>query len=170
MRSLWLTHWTTIGGLALVALAGAISLCTWAPGCFLNAAPTIQTTPAKQTTPARDSSKGETMFRTPTEPRIEHVDASDFETKVLRSESPVLVDFYADWCGPCRALSPVLEELARENPGAKIVKVDVDENPELAVRYRVDTIPRLMVFKEGQPVAQHSGLANKARLNALLQR
>ena len=110
------------------------------------------------------------MLRTPTEPRVEHVDTAEFETKVLRSDLPVLVDFYADWCGPCRALSPVLEELARENPAAKIVKVNVDESPELAVRYRVDTIPRLMVFKDGKPVAQHSGLANKARLNALLQR
>jgi len=175
MKSFRFTHWTTVGGLALVALAGAISLCTWAPGCFLSAAPAKQTPPKKQSTqttePSRtEPSRGETMLRTPTEPRIEHVDTAQFESKVLRSESPVLVDFYADWCGPCRALSPVLEELARENPGARIVKVDVDENPELAVRYRVDTIPRLVVFKDGQPVAQHSGLANKARLNALLQR
>jgi len=170
MRSFWFTHWTTLGGLALFALAGAISLCTWSPGCFLSAAPAKQATPAKQSTQTTEPSRGETMLRTPTEPRVEHVDTAEFETKVLRSDLPVLVDFYADWCGPCRALSPVLEELARENPAAKIVKVNVDESPELAVRYRVDTIPRLMVFKDGKPVAQHSGLANKARLNALLQR
>jgi len=171
MKSFWLSHWTTLGGVALLALAGTISLCTWTPGCLLNAAPADSTVPEKPTTPARDLSlRGETMLRVPAEPRIEHVDTADFATKVLRAELPVLVDFYADWCGPCRALSPVLEEFARENPGAKVVKINVDENPELAARYRVDAIPRLMVFKDGRATATHSGLANKARLTALLQR
>ncbi len=110
------------------------------------------------------------MLRAPTGPGIDHADATDFDRKVLRSDVPVLVDFYADWCGPCRAMSPVLEELARENPSVKIVKVNVDESPELASQYRVDAIPRLMVFKGGQPTAQHSGVANKTRLNALLSR
>jgi hypothetical protein len=65
MRSFWFTHWTTVGGLALVALAGAVSLCTWAPGCFLSAAPAKQTTPPKQSTQTIEPSRGETMFRPP---------------------------------------------------------------------------------------------------------
>lgn len=108
------------------------------------------------------------MLRTENLSRVHHADVTDFDRQVLRSEVPVLVDFYADWCGPCRALSPVLEELARETPNAKIVKVNVDDNPELAMQYRVDSIPRLIVFKNGRPVAQHSGLASKNYLKSLL--
>jgi thioredoxin 1 len=99
---------------------------------------------------------------------IEHVDAGNFESQVLRSEVPVLVDFYAEWCGPCRALSPMLEELARENPGTKIVKINVDENPDLAAEYAVDSIPNLLVFKGGGPVARHRGLADKTALKKIL--
>jgi thioredoxin 1 len=164
MTSFWQQNWTTMGGAALLLLAGGISMCSWTPGCFLSAAPKPQTVQTKQRT-------GEpTMLRAETTNRIQHADAADFDREVLRSEMPVLVDFYADWCGPCRALSPVLEEVARENPGAKIVKVNVDENPELALQYRVDSIPRLIVFKGGRPVAQHSGMANKSYLKALLAR
>jgi thioredoxin 1 len=110
------------------------------------------------------------MLRVQPENTVLHVNAEDFAAEVLRSETPVLVDFYADWCGPCRALSPVLEQVARENPNSKIVKVNVDDNAELAQQYRVDSIPRLIVFKNGRPVAQHSGLASKAHLNTLLSR
>lgn len=106
----------------------------------------------------------------PTRRAIEHTDEGDFALKVLRSEVPVLVDFYADWCMPCRMLGPVLEELAREVPSVRIVKVNVDENPELAMRYRVTSIPYLVVFRDGKPVAQHLGLADKATLRALLNR
>lgn len=102
--------------------------------------------------------------------RIEYANVLDFDEKVLRSDVPVLVDFYADWCGPCRAMSPVLEQLAGENLNIKIVKVNVDENPHIALQYRVDAIPRLMVFKQGRPTAQHSGIAGKAHLAAMLNR
>jgi len=102
--------------------------------------------------------------------RVEHVDQADFEQQVLRSPVPVLVDFYADWCGPCRAIAPVLEELARETPRARIVKVNVDDNPELAAQYRISAIPQLLVFANGEVVAQHLGLASKAELKALLHR
>lgn len=100
---------------------------------------------------------------------IEHVEAESFTQRVLRSEVPVLVDFYADWCGPCRALAPLLEDFARENPDARIVKVNVDENPELAVRYGIESIPSLLVFREGRVTGQHVGLAGKTALKRLLR-
>lgn len=100
--------------------------------------------------------------------RIEHIDAGDFEKKVLRSEQPVLVDFYAEWCGPCKALSPVLEEFARETPNVKIVKINVDENYELAARYNIKSIPSLLVFKDSDLAARHMGLADKAGLKRLI--
>jgi thioredoxin 1 len=101
---------------------------------------------------------------------IEHVQADSFDQQVLRSKVPVLVDFYADWCGPCRALSPVLEELARENPDARIVKVNVDEAPEIAARYGIDSIPNLLVFRRGRVTGQQVGLASKGSLRRLLAR
>jgi len=100
--------------------------------------------------------------------RLEHAGEADFAEKVLQSEAPVLVDFYADWCGPCRALAPRLEELAREMPEAKIVKVNVDDSPELAARFRVSAIPTLAVFRGGRVAAQHLGLASKQQLRAML--
>jgi len=80
----------------------------------------------------------------------------------------VLVDFYATWCGPCKALAPTLEEVAVENPQAKVCKVDIDESPELAARYGVKSIPSLMVFKDGQVVARQNGLPSKNRLKTML--
>jgi len=106
----------------------------------------------------------------PTWRAIEHADEVNFSDKVLGAEGVVLVDFYADWCMPCRMLAPVLEELAREVPHLRIVKVDVDQNPELALRYRVNSIPYLLVFRDGKPVAQHLGFADKATLRALVTR
>ncbi len=101
---------------------------------------------------------------------VEHVGSADFESKVLRSDVPVLVGFYADWCGPCRALGPTLDQLARETPGAKVVKVNVDEASDLAAEYGVSAIPALMVFEGGRVTAQHVGMASKGELKALLAR
>jgi thioredoxin 1 len=96
------------------------------------------------------------------------VSTSTFDRHVLASEVPVLVDFYADWCGPCKALAPTLEQVAKENPQARVVKVNIDDSPELAARYGVRSVPRLMVFKNGQIAAQQNGVAGKTRLNAML--
>lgn len=100
--------------------------------------------------------------------QVLHVDQTQFDQVVLQSDVPVLVDFYADWCGPCRALAPALDQLAKEIPGAKVVKVNVDNNQELAVRYRVNSIPALMVFDGGQLTAQHAGLASLPQLKSML--
>jgi thioredoxin 1 len=99
---------------------------------------------------------------------VYHADESNFDQLVLNSDVPVLVDFYADWCGPCRMLAPVLEELAKETSDARIVKVNVDQAGQLASRYGIESIPSLKVFKDGKVVDEHVGLANKARLKSLL--
>ena len=110
------------------------------------------------------------MFtRTATKSSVEHVNQNDFSQIVLDADVPVLVDFYADWRGPCRLIGPVLNELASETTSAKIVKVDVDRNPELAARYRISSIPNLLVFKDGKVVRSHVGLADKAQLKALIE-
>ena len=82
----------------------------------------------------------------------------NFEEEVLQSELPVLVDFYADWCGPCKMMAPVVENLAKELEGkCKVGKCNIDENMALAQKYRVVSIPTFMVFKEGQPIATFMG-------------
>ena len=103
------------------------------------------------------------------ERKVEYAGTESFTREVLESEIPTLVDFYADWCGPCKMIAPVLEEVAREIPAAKVVKVDVDANPGLASRYGISSIPTLLVFKDGQIVSQQVGLVGKAQLKALLE-
>jgi thioredoxin 1 len=102
--------------------------------------------------------------------QIQHADEASFRNLVLNSDVPVLVDFYADWCGPCRSLAPVLEELAAEVPGARVVKVNVDDSPNLAAKYGVDGIPSLKVFTNGTVTGELVGLASKSQLRALLSR
>jgi thioredoxin 1 len=96
------------------------------------------------------------------------VTTATFEEQVLLSEQPVIVDFYADWCGPCKMLSPVLEQLAIEHTEVKITKVNVDEEPALAERYRVRGIPYVAMFRDGKLAEQVVGYKPKAALEVSL--
>ena len=85
----------------------------------------------------------------------------NFEAEVLNSKEPVLVDFYADWCGPCKMMAPVIEELAGELQGkAKVGKINVDDNQELAIKYNVMSIPTIVIFKEGKEVKRFVGVTD----------
>ncbi len=95
---------------------------------------------------------------------VEITDAN-FQSEVLNSATPVLIDFWAVWCGPCKAIAPVVDEIARDYEGKlKVGKLDVDSNPEVPMRYGIRNIPTLMVFKEGKPVEQIIGAIPKRNL------
>jgi thioredoxin 1 len=99
------------------------------------------------------------------------IDVSDatFETEVLESETAVLVDFWAPWCGPCRVVSPILEEINAERDDLRVVKLNVDENQETAVRFEVLSIPTMILFKDGQVAKKIIGALPKARIEAELE-
>jgi thioredoxin 1 len=95
----------------------------------------------------------------------ENVTDASFDSDVLGSADPVVVDFWAEWCGPCRMISPALEEIATELGGkVKIAKLNIDENPNVTIRYGVRSIPTLILFKNGEPTAIQVGAAPKGRL------
>ena len=96
------------------------------------------------------------------------VNKDNFDAEVISSDKPVLVDFYADWCGPCRMVSPIVDEIAAEHPEYKVVKVNVDEDSELAIRFAVMSIPSLFVIKGGEIAAQSVGAKTKAQILAML--
>ena len=96
------------------------------------------------------------------------INEDNFEKEVLESEKTVLIDFFADWCGPCKMLSPIIEQFAKENEKVKVVKINVDELPDLAVKYGVRSIPTLVVIKNGEEVNRSDGLIDKSEILELV--
>ena len=102
---------------------------------------------------------------------VGEVTDATFEAEVLKSGLPVLVDFWAPWCGPCRAVAPVIEEIANDYNGKlKVLKLNTDENPKTAQSYRISGIPSLMVFKNGQPVEQVVGAVPKTTISTAIEK
>ena len=97
-----------------------------------------------------------------------HITKETFENEVLKSDKPVLLDFWASWCGPCRMVGPVLDEIAEEREDIKVCKVNVDDEPELAASYQISSIPTLMVIKNGKVVNQSLGAKPKAQILDML--
>ena len=96
------------------------------------------------------------------------INEDNFEKEVLEREKTVLIDFFADWCGPCKMLSPIIEQFAKENEKVKVVKINVDELPDLAVKYGVRSIPTLVVIKNGEEVNRSVGLIDKSEILELV--
>lgn len=97
-----------------------------------------------------------------------NINKNNFHEEVMNSEKPVLVDFWAPWCGPCRMVVPIIDEIAAEHPEYKVVKINVDEEPELASQYRVASIPTLVVMKSGLEVERSVGARPKNQILAML--
>ena len=92
------------------------------------------------------------------------INNTNFEEEVIKSEKAVLVDFYAEWCGPCKMLAPVIDQIAKENEDIKVAKINVDEAQELAEKYGVMSIPTIVVIKNGQEIKRQVGLASKTEI------
>jgi thioredoxin 1 len=100
---------------------------------------------------------------------VEHITNDKFDSDVLQSEKAVIVDFYADWCGPCKRLAPIFSELSEEMDSVKFLKVNVEDESELAGKYAVQSIPTLIIFKDGEPVERIMGLMPKDELKKTIE-
>ena len=100
--------------------------------------------------------------------KVLHINKDNFHNEVLNSDKPVLLDFFASWCGPCKMVAPILDEIAEEREDIKVCKVDIDQQPELVSRYRVMSVPTLMVLKEGKIVEQSIGAKPKHQILAMV--
>ena len=97
------------------------------------------------------------------------VTSENFEEEVLKSDKTVLIDFYADWCGPCKMLSPIIESVANENEDIKVVKINVDNAQDLAIEYQVMSIPTIVVIKDGQEVNRTVGVVSKSQIEEMVK-
>jgi thioredoxin 1 len=101
--------------------------------------------------------------------RVIEVNSSNFESEVLKSDKPVLLDFSATWCGPCKMLAPIVENVASKHEGVKVAKLDIDKAPDVATKYRVQSVPTVLIFKDGKEVARQVGLVPEAKLVDLVR-
>ena len=99
---------------------------------------------------------------------VMNITAETFEQEVLKETKTVLVDFWADWCGPCKMLGPIIDQIAKEHPEVKVCKVNVDKEPSLAIDYKVMNIPNLLVLKNGEKVNQAIGVHSKSDIEAMI--
>lgn len=107
--------------------------------------------------------------REDTQVEVIKVTSKNFNQEVLESEKPVLIDFYADWCGPCKMLSPVVDQVAKENEDIKVVKINIDETQDIAVKYQIMSIPTLVVIKNGEETNRSVGVIDKSEILELLK-
>src|SRR5690606_7247130 len=129
------------------------------------------TATAAASRPVRRGPAGRPTQETPVSQNVIHATDADFDAAVLASKEPVLVDFWAPWCGPCKMIAPALDELAGEYAGrAKVVKVDVDKNQATALKYHVRSIPMLLLFKDGQVQATQIGAVGKPVLAQMIDK
>lgn len=158
--------WHAVLVVTVLCLGGLVALAA------LSVRPSSATSfgePRSATVDAGESSGAEPVkVRTDARRHVELVTATTFDEQVLRASVPVLVDFYADWCVPCQVQGRILEEFAAESAGAKIVKVNVDQDAELAERFQVEGLPTLLIVKDGRVIDRHVGLATKATLRSAL--
>lgn len=113
-------------------------------------------------------SSGDTSNISSSDSNILKASLENFDEEVLRSDKKVLIDFYATWCGPCKVLSPIVEEIAKENDDIKVVKIDVDEEEELANKYGVISIPTLIVIENGEVINKSVGVISKEEIESML--